>query len=115
MQINKFMLIQKKSNDILLLINKISLSITSLFIYNAMFLAISYSPFGHFCSMMMCVQLLVLDVKWIMLITNSSLVIPHNLIHKYKHALVIKGFKFFGKIKTKQHTNLFLFLKNWKN
>jgi len=63
---------------------------------------------------MICVQLLVLDVRWIMLITNSSLVIPHNLIHKYKHALVNKGFKFFVKVKTKQHTNFFLFKKNWK-
>ncbi len=30
-----------------------------------------------------------------MLITNSSLVVPHNLIHKYKHALLNKCFKGF--------------------
>jgi len=39
-----------------------------------------------------------------MLITNSSLVIPHNLIHKYKHALLNKMFQgFFIGEKEKKH------------
>jgi len=42
--------------------------------------------------------------RWIMLITNSSLVVPHNLIYKYKHALLNKSFKVFIS-KKKQHTN----------
>jgi predicted transcriptional regulator len=39
-----------------------------------------------------------------MLITNSSLVVPHNLIHKYKHVLLNKNFNVFIS-KKKQHTN----------
>jgi len=47
-----------------------------------------------------------------MLITNSSLVVPHNLIHKYKHALLNKSFKvFIGKKEKnknlKQKKNMF--------
>ncbi len=37
-----------------------------------------------------------------MLITNSSLVVPHNLIHNYKCALINKGFF----KKNKQHINI---------
>jgi len=39
-----------------------------------------------------------------MLITNSALVISHNLIHKYKHALLNKSFKIFiSKKETQKH------------
>jgi hypothetical protein len=41
-----------------------------------------------------------------MLIINSSLVVPHNLIHKYKHALVNEGFKVFI---SKKHTHIYIF------
>jgi hypothetical protein len=44
-----------------------------------------------------------------MLIINSSLVVPHNLIHKCKHALVNKGFKVFIN-KTKQHKNIYIYI-----
>jgi hypothetical protein len=44
--------------------------------------------------------------KWIKLIINSCLVVPHNLIHKYKHALVNKDFKVFISLKKNQHTNI---------
>jgi len=44
--------------------------------------------------------------RWIMLITNSSLVIPHNLIHKYKHALLNKMFQGFFIGEKEKNTNL---------
>ncbi len=47
-----------------------------------------------------------------MLITNSSLVIPHNLIHKCKHASINEGFKFF--VKVKKNTQNFFYLKKLK-
>ncbi len=47
-----------------------------------------------------------------MLITNSTLVISHNLIHKYKHALLNKSFKFFiSKKETQKHYNIYMFKK----
>jgi hypothetical protein len=41
-----------------------------------------------------------------MSITNSSLVVPHNLIQQYKHALIDKGFKVFIS-KSKNNTQTF--------
>ncbi len=48
-----------------------------------------------------------------MLITNSSSVVPRNLIHKYKHALLNKSFKVFINKREKnpnlkQKKNMFL-------
>ncbi len=52
-----------------------------------------------------------------MMITNASSMIPHNLIHKYKHALISKGFK--KLVSRKQHTNgqkkMKFFFKKEKN
>jgi hypothetical protein len=43
-----------------------------------------------------------------MLIINSFLAIPHNLIHKYKHALVNKGFKnFISNKNTHAHAHIY--------
>jgi hypothetical protein len=40
-----------------------SISIASILIYNVMNLVVNYNYFGHICNMVICVQLLVLDVK----------------------------------------------------
>jgi len=39
-----------------------------------------------------------------MLIINSSSVVPHNFIHKYKYALVNKRFKYFISKKSNKQT-----------
>ncbi len=54
---------KKKNNDMLFFFHKKSHSIISFFIYNFMNLAISCNSFDCFCSMMIHVKLLVLNVK----------------------------------------------------
>jgi hypothetical protein len=50
-----------------------------------------------------------------MSITNSSMVVPHNLIQQYKHALLDKGFKvFISKSKNNTQT-LYIYMKKKKN
>jgi hypothetical protein len=48
-----------------------------------------------------------------MLIINSFLVVPHNLIHKCKHALINKGFKVFIS-KKNQHKNITKYKRKYK-
>lgn len=53
--------------------------------------------------------------KWIKLITNSCLVVPHNPIHKYKHALVDKDFKKYISFKKKlTHKHIYIYMKQKK-
>ncbi len=68
-------------------------SITSLFIYNVMNLVINCNYFYCICNLVICVQLLVLNVKINYVDTNPSLMVLHNLIYKYKDALINKSFK----------------------
>ncbi len=47
-----------------------------------------------------------------MLIINSSLVVPHNFIHKYKYALVNKRLKYFiSKKSNKQTLNIYIYIE----
>jgi len=56
-------------------------------------LVVSYNFHGHLYNMVIHVRLLVLNVKMNYVDLKLILGVPHNLIHKYKHALINKGFK----------------------
>jgi hypothetical protein len=57
--------------------------------------------------MVIRVQLLVLNVKINYVDHKFILMVLHNLIYKYKHALVNKSFKVFLSCFIKKHTNIF--------
>jgi hypothetical protein len=57
------MLMQKNNNVMLFALHRKSFSMIRFFIYNVMNLAVNYNSFNRLCNMVICVQLLVLNVK----------------------------------------------------
>jgi hypothetical protein len=66
-------------------------------------LGVNYNSFSHLCNMVICVQLLVLNVK--MNYVDHKLILGGSTqIHKCEHALINKGIKVF--VSKKQHANI---------